>query len=411
MAKRTCLAIILAAGEGTRMKSAVPKVLHKVGGLPMVGHVLQAVEDGGATSTAVVVAPQADAARAFITRAAPEAAFHIQPEQLGTAHAVLSAKKSINQNPDEIVVLYGDTPLVTAKTIQKLRKPLAAGADLVVGGFRPEDPTGYGRLIMDGGRLVAIREEKDADAREKKLALCNGGIMAFRGSVLLPILRKIGNDNAKGEFYLTDAVALAVAARRKVEAVEVDVDDVTGVNSRHQLAHAEGVFQRRRREAAMAGGATLIAPSTVWFSHDTKLGMDVTIEPNVFFGPGVTVANNVTIKANSHIEGARIASGATIGPFARLRPGADIRTDAHIGNFVEVKNALISEGAKVNHLTYIGDAHVGARSNIGAGTITCNYDGFDKHHTEIGEGVLLARTPRWSPRSGSGPARTSRRAR
>ncbi len=213
--------------------------------------------------------------------------------------------------------------------------------------------------------------------------------MGFRGSVLLPILRKIGNDNAKGEFYLTDAVALAVAARRKVEAVEIEADDVAGVNSRGQLAHAEGVFQRRRRDAAMANGATLIAPSTVWFSHDTVVGSDVTIEPNVFFGPGVTIADTVTIKANSHIEGARIASGAMIGPFARLRPGADIRADAHIGNFVEVKNALVSEGAKANHLTYIGDAHVGARSNIGAGTITCNYDGFDKHHTEIGEGVFV----------------------
>ena len=389
MPKRSCLAVILAAGEGTRMKSAMPKVLHKVGGLPMLGHLLQAAAEAGATATAVVVGPNAEAVVAFVNKAAPGATTHEQTERLGTAHAVLAAKKALADGADDVLVLYGDTPLVTAKTLLRIRKQLASGSDVVVVGFRTVDPTGYGRLVEEKGRLTAIVEEKDATADQKRIGFCNAGIIAFRGGTLLLALKKIGNDNAQKQYYLTDTVAIANAAKQKVTAIEVDADEVAGINDRIQLAHVEGIFQRRMREAAMTNGVTMIAPSTVWFSHDTVIGKDVTIEPNVFFGPGVTVADGVTIRADCHIEGAKIATGAIIGPFARLRPGAVIGANAHIGNFVEVKNAKIDEGAKANHLTYIGDAHVGAKSNIGAGTITANYDGYDKHHTEIGANVSI----------------------
>ena len=256
-------------------------------------------------------------------------------------------------------------------------------------GFRPPDPTGYGRLVVQGRQLVAIREEKDTSPEEKLIGLCNAGVMAFRGQGLTRLLGKVGTDNAKGEYYMTDAVEIAAAAGRKVAVVEADADEVAGINSRGQLAHVEGLWQRHAREAAMAAGVTMIAPSTVWFSHDTRLGRDVTLEPNIFFGPGVTVADNVTIRANCHFEGATIASGAIIGPFARLRPGADIGENVHIGDFVEVKSARLDAGAKANHLAYIGDAHIGAKTNIGAGTITANYDGFDKFRTEIGAGVSI----------------------
>jgi bifunctional UDP-N-acetylglucosamine pyrophosphorylase/glucosamine-1-phosphate N-acetyltransferase len=389
MPKRSCLAIILAAGEGTRMKSATPKVLHKIGGLPMLGHVLKAAAASGATDIAVVVGPEAGAVAAFARDAAPHATVHEQRERLGTGHAVLAAKAAIAKGADDVLVLYGDAPLVTAATLARTRKALARDADVVVVGFRTSEPTGYGRLVAEKGRLVAIVEEKDATAGQKRIGFCNTGIVAFRGEGLLALLRKIGNRNAKGEYYLTDAIALASAAKRKVVAIEADADEAAGVNDRIQLSHVEGIFQRHMREAAMANGATLIAPSTVWFSFDTVIGRDVTIEPNVFFGPGVTVADNVSIRADSHIEGARIASGAIIGPFARLRPGAIIGERVHIGNFVEVKNAKIDEGAKANHLSYIGDAQVGAGANIGAGTITCNYDGFDKHWTKIGAGAFI----------------------
>jgi len=389
MPKRSCLAIILAAGEGTRMKSATPKVLHKVGGLPMLGHVLKAAAGGGATEVAVVIGPKADAVALFVQTAAPHATLHEQRERLGTGHAVLAAKAAIAKGAEDVLVLFGDAPLVTPATLVRARKALAGGADMAVVGFRTQSPTGYGRLIEEKGRLVAIVEEKDATAEQKRIGFVNAGIIAFRSEGLLPLLTKIGNQNARGEYYLTDAVALAGAARRKVVTVEADEHEAAGVNDRMQLSHAEGLFQKAMRETAMEEGATMTAPSTVWFSYDTQIGKDVTIEPNVFFGPGVTVGDNVVIRANSHIEGARISSGATIGPFARLRPGALIGERVHIGNFVEVKNAKIDEGAKVNHLTYIGDAQVGAAANIGAGTITCNYDGFDKHWTKIGAGAFI----------------------
>jgi bifunctional UDP-N-acetylglucosamine pyrophosphorylase / glucosamine-1-phosphate N-acetyltransferase len=388
MAKRSCLAIILAAGEGTRMKSALPKAMHKVGGLPMLGHVLAVAKEGGASRLAVVVGPGADATEKFVATFAPEAAIYLQAERLGTAHAVLAAKKEFANKPDDVVVLYGDTPMIAPKTIGRLRKALAAGADVVVLGFRPADPKGYGRLVMAGKQLTAIVEEKDAGPIERAIGFVNAGVMAFSGA-LAPLVRKIGTSNAKGEYYLTDLVALAHKARKNVVALETEADEVAGINDRAQLAQVEGIFQKRMREAAMAGGVTMIAPSTVWFSHDTKLGRDVVLEPNVFFGPGVEIADGVTVRANSHIEGARIASGAIVGPFARLRPGADIGTNAHIGNFVEIKNAVVDEGAKANHLAYIGDAHVGARANIGAGAITGNYDGFTKAKTEIGAGAFV----------------------
>ncbi len=371
------------------MKSAVPKVLHPVGGLPMLAHVLAAAKGAGADEIAVVVGPEAGAVADFVRGQVPGATLHEQRDRLGTAHAVLAARAALGTRPDDAVIIYGDTPLVRAATLKRLRRALAGGADMVVAGFRPLDPTGYGRLIMDGRQLVRIVEEKDASREEKLIGLVNAGIMAFRGDVLLATLKKIGNANAKGEYYLTDAAAVAARAGRTVKVIEVDADEVIGVNSRAELAHAEGLFQRRAREAAMAAGVTMIAPSTVWFSHDTKLGRDVTLEPNVFFGPGVTVADNVTIRANSHIEGATIASGAIIGPFARLRPGAVLGQGVHIGNFVEVKNATLGDRVKANHLAYIGDAHIGAETNYGAGAITANYDGFDKHRTEIGANVAI----------------------
>lgn len=389
MPKRSCLAIILAAGEGTRMKSATPKVLHRIAGLPMLGHVLKAAQSSGADEVAVVVGPGMDAVTGFLAKTAPAATAFVQAERLGTAHAVLAAKKAIARGADDVLVLFGDTPLVSGKTLKRLRAALARGADIAVLGFRPPDPTGYGRLIVDGRQLVAIHEEKDASPEEKLIRLCNAGVMAFRGQGLVRLLGRIGANNAKGEYYMTDAVELAAADGRKVVVVEADADEVAGINSRAQLAYVEGLWQRRARQEAMAAGVTMVAPDTVWFSHDTRLGRDVTLEPNIFFGPGVTVADDVVIRANCHIEGATIASGATIGPFARLRPGADIGENVHIGDFVEVKSARLDAGAKANHLAYIGDAHVGAKTNIGAGTITANYDGFDKFRTEIGAGVSI----------------------
>jgi bifunctional UDP-N-acetylglucosamine pyrophosphorylase/glucosamine-1-phosphate N-acetyltransferase len=389
MPKRSCLAIVLAAGEGTRMKSATPKVLHKVGGLPLIGHVLNAVSDMGATRVAVVVGANAEAVGAFVGGRAPHATLHEQRERLGTAHAVLAARSALANAVDDVVVLYGDTPMVSAETLVKARAAIADGLDVAVVGFRTDNPTGYGRLVMVGPQLTAIVEEKDASKAERRIDFCNSGIMAFRGEHLLGLLTKIGNDNAKREYYLTDVVALAHAAGRKVGAVEASAHEAVGVNDRMQLSHAEGLFQKAMRETAMEEGATMVAPSTVWFSYDTRVGRDVTIEPNVFFGPGVTVGDNVVIRANSHIEGAQIEKGAIVGPFARLRPGAVIGPDAHIGNFVEVKNATVGDGAKANHLSYIGDAEIGAKANIGAGTITANYDGFDKYRTVVGKGASI----------------------
>jgi bifunctional UDP-N-acetylglucosamine pyrophosphorylase / glucosamine-1-phosphate N-acetyltransferase len=386
---RSCLAIVLAAGEGTRMRSARPKVLHEIAGRSMLAHVMAAVREAGATQVAVVVGPDRDDVARAAREVIPEAKVFVQRERLGTAHAVLAAEEALRQGAEDIIVAYGDTPLIEAATFAKLRRPLAEGSGVAVLGFEARDPAGYGRLIMEGDRLVAIREERDASQAERRITFANAGLMALSGDIALRVLRAIGNDNAKGEYYLTDAVSVATAMGGKVVAITAPEEEVQGVNDRGQLAEAERVIQERLRRAAMAAGATLIAPETVFFSHDTKIGRDVLIEPNVYFGRGVTVDDNVVIHAFSHLEGARLAKGVSIGPFARLRPGANLGANARIGNFVEIKNVELGAGTKVNHLTYLGDSTVGANANIGAGTITCNYDGFAKHRTVIGEGAFV----------------------
>ena len=390
MTGRPWLSIILAAGLGTRMKSALPKVMHAVAGRPMVGHAAASAVDAGAERLAVVIGPDMQGVAASLRHLREPAAFFVQTERLGTAHAVLAAREAVAGFQGDVVIQYGDTPLLRAETLKRLRAVLDGGAGLAVLGFEAENPFGYGRLILDEtGGLAAIREEKDASQAERAIRLCNSGVMALRAEIMLPVLEQIGNANAKGEYYLTDAVEIA---RRQGIGVAVEVcaeEEVLGVNDRVQLAAAERVMQQRLRRAAMEGGATLIAPETVTFAFDTRLGRDVIVEPNVFFGPGVTVEDDVHIKANCHLEGARVAHGAVVGPFARLRPGADIGQDVRIGNFVEVKQATVEAGAKINHLAYVGDARVGAKANIGAGTIVCNYDGFNKHFTEIGTGAFI----------------------
>lgn len=389
MSSSGCLAVILAAGEGTRMRSSLPKVMHAVGGRPMVSHVTAAAAAAGADRLAVVVGAGADVVRRHLATAAPGAGVFEQTQRLGTAHAVLAARPALEAAEGDVVVLYGDTPLVRPETIAAVRARLGSGADVVVLGFEAADPTGYGRLVMEGDRLVRIVEEKDADAATRAVRLCNSGILAFRAGLLPGLLEAIGNANAKGEYYLTDAVEIANARGLAAAVVTGPEAEFVGVNDRAQLAAVEATFQARMRAAALAGGATLIAPETVFFSHDTMLGRDVLVEPNVVFGPGVSVADGATIRAFSHLEQARVGAGAIIGPYARLRPGADVGADAHVGNFVEIKNARLDTGAKVNHLTYIGDADVGAKTNVGAGTITCNYDGAFKHRTTIGAGVFI----------------------
>lgn len=389
MASRTCLAIVLAAGEGTRMRSSMPKVLHAIGGQTLLAHVLSATARAGGAEIAVVVGPDHGAVEAEAKRIAPKARVFQQHERLGTAHAVLSAREALTHGADDILVMFGDTPLIRSETLAALRQALADGAAVAVLGFTPADPKGYGRLVMRGDELLAIREEKDASESERAITFCNGGLMALTGKHALALLDRIGNANAKGEYYLTDAVAIAREMGLKTAAIETSEDDVRGINTKGQLAEAEAVLQKRLRDAAMEAGVTLVAPETVFLSADTKLGKDVTIEPNVVFGPGVTVEDGAIIRAFSHLEGAHVGKGARVGPYARLRPGAELGTDVHIGNFVEVKAAKIEDGAKANHLAYIGDARVGAGSNIGAGTITCNYDGIAKHRTDIGKGAFI----------------------
>jgi bifunctional UDP-N-acetylglucosamine pyrophosphorylase/glucosamine-1-phosphate N-acetyltransferase len=387
MKARTCLAIVLAAGEGTRMRSARPKVLHIVAGQSMLAHVLAAV--GAAGTTAVVVGPGQDEVAAEAKRALPGAATFVQRERRGTAHAVLAAKAAIERRPDDILVVFGDTPCVRPAALERLRKPLAAGAAIVVSAFRPTDPTGYGRLITSGDQLIAIREEADASPRERKIDLCNGGIMALAGKNALAILERIGNHNPKNEFYLTDAVEIARGMKLRAVAVEVEEDDVRGINTKTQLAEAEAIVQQRLRQAALAAGVTLVAPETVFLSSDTKFGKDVVVEPYVVFGAKVKIEDGAVIHSFSHLAGAHVGKGVSVGPFARLRPGTKLGDGARIGNFVEVKEAVVEAGAKANHLSYIGDAFVGAGANIGAGTITCNYDGSSKHRTEIGKGAYV----------------------
>lgn len=379
--------LILAAGEGTRMRSALPKVLHRVGGRTLIGHVVEAAKASGASRLSAVVGPEREDVAAEVRKRAQDASVHVQTERLGTAHAVLSAKAALGDGND-LIVAFGDTPLVRPETFARLSDALK-DADIAVLGFRPNNPQGYGRLIEENGNLVAIREEKDASEAEKKITLCNAGIMAFAGRHALSLIEAIGNKNAKREYYLTDAVALARARNLNVTVCEAPEEEVMGINDRSQLAEAEAELQKRMRKAALENGVTLVAPETVFFSTDTKLGKDVTVEPNVVFGPGVIVKDGATIRAFSHLEGAEVGEGAVVGPYARLRPGTKLGAKTKIGNFVEVKAATFGDGAKANHLSYVGDASVGANANIGAGTITCNYDGYDKHKTEIGEGAFI----------------------
>jgi bifunctional UDP-N-acetylglucosamine pyrophosphorylase / glucosamine-1-phosphate N-acetyltransferase len=389
MNRRTCLTIVLAAGEGTRMRSSLPKALNMLGGSTLLAHVLATTHAAGCGEIAVVVGPDHGEVAKETLSIAPQAQVFEQRERKGTAHAVLAARAALAGGADDVVVIFADTPLVRAETLIALRTTLADGASVAVLGFRPADPTGYGRLLTKGGALIAIREEKDASAEERKITLCNAGLMALSGTQALSLLERIGNDNAKGEFYLTDAVAIARDMGLKAVAIETTEDEVRGINTKAQLAEAEAALQQRLRAAAMEAGVTLVAPETVFLAADTKLGRDVTIEPNVVFGPGVTVEDGAMIRSFSHLEGAHVGKGARVGPFARLRPGADLGADVHIGNFVEVKAAMIEAGAKANHLAYLGDARVGAGANIGAGTITCNYDGVAKHKTDIGKGAFI----------------------
>lgn len=391
MAATTPLAaVILAAGKGTRMKSDLHKVLHPFAGRPMLLHLLAMLRQLDAARQVVVVG----SGREQVERAVAPlgVAVAVQEPQLGTAHAVLRAVDALDGFEGDVLILYGDVPMVTAETCARMVARLH-GDDapaVVVLGFRPPDPLQYGRILADAdGRIATMVEYKDASPAERAVDLCNSGLMAVRAADLWPLLARVGDDNAAGEYYLPDIVMLAAADGRASAVIEAAPWEVAGINSRAELAMAEAGWQHRRRAAAMADGAALIAPETVWFAWDTVLGRDVTVEQNVVFGPGVRIADGATIRAFSHLEGAHVAEGATIGPFARLRPGAAIGAGAHVGNFVEIKNATLGAGAKANHLSYLGDGSVGAKANIGAGTIFCNYDGFFKYRTEVGEGAFV----------------------
>jgi bifunctional UDP-N-acetylglucosamine pyrophosphorylase/glucosamine-1-phosphate N-acetyltransferase len=386
---RRCLTIVLAAGEGVRMRSARPKVLHELAGRSMLAHVLSTVLEGATGDIAVVVGPNGESVAKEALKVAPEAKIAVQRERRGTADAVLAARDQIERNYDDILVLYADIPLIEASTLAAVRAELSSGAEVVALGFEAADPTGYGRLIERDGRLIAIREHKDANAEARASRLCNAGPIAFSGAAGLSLLTAVKPDNAQDEFYLTDIVEIANARGLTARALVAQEKEVMGVNDRAQLAAAEAALQDRLRRRAMAAGATLTAPETVFLSFDARIGRDVLIEPHVVIGPGCNIEDGAVIRAFSHLEGACVAGGAIIGPYARLRPGADIAAKARIGNFVEIKQSTIEEGAKVNHLTYIGDARVGANANIGAGTITCNYDGFAKHRTDIGAGAFI----------------------
>lgn len=390
MKGRTCLAIVLAAGEGTRMRSASPKVLHSIAGRSLLAHVLAAIAEAGVTAAAVVVGPGQETVAAEARRVLAGAECFVQQQRRGTAHAVLAAQSAIKQqHPDDILIVYGDTPLIRAATLTRLRAPLAADAAVAVLAFRPSDPSGYGRLVVAEDELIAIREEADASAAEKAIDLCNGGIMGLAGAHALAILERIGDRNRKGEFYLTDAVEVARGMKLRAVAVEAEEDDVRGINTKSQLAEAEAVAQQRLRKAALDAGVTFVAPETVFLCADTKFGKDVVVEPYVVFGEKVTIEDGAVIRSFSHLAGAHVGKGASVGPFARLRPGTRLGEKARVGNFVEVKEAVIEAGAKANHLSYIGDASVGANANVGAGTITCNFDGGAKHRTVIGKDAFI----------------------
>jgi bifunctional UDP-N-acetylglucosamine pyrophosphorylase/glucosamine-1-phosphate N-acetyltransferase len=383
-------AVILAAGKGTRMKSASHKVLHPIAGRPMLLHLIGSVQALDPARMVVVTGAGREQVEAAVAPLGVATA--LQADQLGTGHAVAQAEAALDGFAGDVLVLYGDVPLVTTATMRRMLDRLAEEpeATAVVLGFRPADPGAYGRIIADAdGRIDKMVEFKDASPQERAETLCNSGLMAVRSADLFRLLSRVGNDNAAGEYYLPDIVMLGAAEGRGSVVIETGEHEVAGVNSRAELAAVDARWQEMRRAEAMAGGATLVAPETVWFAHDTRLGRDVTIEPNVVFGPGVSVGDHVVIHAFSHIEGATIGDGAEVGPFARLRPGAVLGEQSKIGNFVEMKKAVLGPGAKASHLTYLGDAEVGAGANIGAGTITCNYDGFFKYKTVIGAGAFI----------------------
>jgi bifunctional UDP-N-acetylglucosamine pyrophosphorylase/glucosamine-1-phosphate N-acetyltransferase len=383
-------AIILAAGKGTRMKSDVHKVLHPIAGRAMLDHLMGVLEGLGPARKIVVVGSGREQVQGLVDARGGEIV--VQEQQLGTAHAVRQAEGPLADFAGDVVILYGDTPLIEAETMAHMLERLHApdSPAVVVVGFRPKDPAQYGRILASGdGTIEKMVEYKDATPEERAVNLCNSGLLAASASDLFALLARVDNTNAAGEYYLPDVVMFAARDGRHSAVIEAEPWEMAGVNSRAELALVEAEWQRRRRLRAMADGVTLVAPDTVWFAHDTEMGRDCVIEPNVVFGPGVTIGERVCIRAFSHIEGATIADDAQIGPYARLRPGADIGERARVGNFVEVKKARLGPGAKANHLTYLGDAEVGANANIGAGTITCNYDGFFKYSTKIGEGAFI----------------------
>ncbi len=380
--------IILAAGKGTRMNSELPKVLHPIAGDPMLVHAMAA----GSTLEPVHTVVVAGHGAAEVTAAAQSydetATVVVQTEQLGTGHAVAQARAALADFKGTAIVLYGDTPFVSPETLEEMMSA-AEAADVVVLGFEAADPGRYGRLVMDGTSLERIVEFKDASEAERTITLCNSGVIACNADLLFNLIDAVGNDNASGEYYLTDIIGLARARCLTATAVTCDESETLGVNSRAQLAEAEAAFQARARATLIEDGVTLQAPDTVFLARDTVIGRDALIEPNVVFGSGVTVESGAHIRAFSHLEGCHVSRGAIVGPYARLRPGAELEENARVGNFVEIKNSVLAEGAKVNHLSYVGDAFVGAHANIGAGTITCNYDGVMKHHTHVGAGAFI----------------------
>jgi len=380
--------IILAAGKGTRMNSDLPKVLHPIAQAPMIAHTMAAGEVLNPVRTVVVAGHRAEAVEKAVRAIDETAEVVLQTERLGTGHAVDQARGALEGFDGDAIVLYGDTPFVRAETLQRMMDA-RRNHDVVILGFRPADPARYGRLIVEDGVLRAIVEFKDATEAERAINLCNSGLVAVGAETLFSLIAEVGTDNAAGEYYLTDIVGLARARGLSATVVECDEAETLGINSRAELAGADAVFQGRARADLLASGVTLMAPETVYLAFDTVIGRDSVIEPNVVFGPGVTVESGATIRAFSHLEGCHVSRGAIVGPYARLRPGAELAEDVRVGNFVEVKNAQLGDGAKVNHLSYIGDTAVGANTNIGAGTITCNYDGVSKHRTEIGDRVFI----------------------
>ncbi|WP_336288667.1 bifunctional UDP-N-acetylglucosamine diphosphorylase/glucosamine-1-phosphate N-acetyltransferase GlmU [Bartonella sp. CB60] len=386
---RNCLSIVLAAGEGTRMRSSLPKVLHKIAGLPLICHVIRQIELAGTSQVAVVVGFGAKDVSEVVQSTAKNIMIFEQKERLGTAHAVLSARLALQKGVDDVLVVFGDTPLIEKDSLLQMRAQLAAGADVVVAGFYAPDPTGYGRLIEKNGKLIAIIEEKDASDEEKEICFCNGGILAINGKHALSLLDKIGNNNLKQEYYLTDIVSIASHEGLDVRVVEVPFDNIVGVNNCLELSEADSLWQKRKARDLMLSGVTILKPESVYFSYDTEIESGVIIEPNVYFGLGVKVYSGVVVHAFSYLEGAVIGADAQIGPYARLRSGTELERSVKIGNFCEVKKAKIGEFSKINHLSYIGDAEIGTHTNIGAGTITCNYDGFRKHKIMIGDNAFI----------------------